>query len=109
MSRQIIWLLGAAIGVTAVVASAFMLLAAIAVALLVVPLARNSGGLAAVSGLLTGFGVLWLVLVAGEAMSGGELGNSTLWVAVGGVSLVAGLASLAWILIGASPRRHTSS
>lgn len=109
MSRQSLWFLGAAIGLITVVASALIILAAIAVALLVVPLARKPDGLAAVSGLLTGFGVIWLVLMAGEALSGGTLDNATFWAAVGGAPLAAGLALVAWVLIGASPRRNASS
>lgn len=108
MSRQSLWLLGAVIGVLAVVASALMLLAAIAVALLIVPLARKPGGLSAVSGLLTGFGGLWLVLMAGQALAGGTLDNPILWAAVGAVPLLAGLASLTWIFAG-SGSRETSS
>jgi hypothetical protein len=97
------WLLGVALGIATVLASALGLMTAIAVALLVIPLARKSGGLAAVSGLLTGFGALWLVLIVRESSSGGALDSPSFWAAVGLVPLAFGVALVAWILAAARP------
>ena len=98
MSRQNLWLLGAALGVATVLTSMLMFLVAVAVALFIVPLARRPGGLAAVSGELTAFGALWFALIARESASGGTLDNATFWAAVGAVPLLIGVALLIWVL-----------
>jgi hypothetical protein len=94
VSRQILWLLGAALGLVAVLASVLMLFAAAAVALLIVPLARRPGGLVAVSGEFSAFGALWLALMARESASGGTLDGAGSWAAVGAVPLAIGLGLL---------------
>lgn len=109
MSRRDLWLLGAAVGMVAVLASLLMFLAAVAVALLVIPLARKRGGLAAVSGLFTGFGGLWVLLMVRASVSNGTVNNAPFWVAVGAVPLTFGLALTVWIVIAASPRRNAPS
>jgi hypothetical protein len=54
---------------------------------------------ASVSGLLVGFGAMWLVLIAGEASNGGVLDNAVAWAMLGAVPLVIGsILSLAAIL-----------
>ena len=98
MGRLSLWLLGAALGLATLLASALMFLAAVAVALLIVPLARRPGGLAAVSGELTAFGALWFVLISTESTSGGTLDNATFWAGVGVVPLVIGVALLIRVL-----------
>ena len=109
MSRQNLWLLGAALGIVTVLSAALMFFAAVAVALFVVPLARMPGGSAAVSGELTAFGVLWLALIARESTSGGTLDNATLWAAVGVVPLLIGVALLIWVLAAPDQQsNHTS-
>jgi hypothetical protein len=107
MKRQNLWLLGAALGIATVLASAVMLLAAVAVAMLIVPLARRPGGVAAVSGELTAFGALWSILIARESASGGGLDNATFWAAVGAVPLLMGGALLIWVL--KAPRQRSDS
>ncbi len=97
MSRQNLWLLGAALGIATVLASNLMLLGGIGVALLVIPLARRTGGVAAISGELTAFGALWLALIV-QAASGGTQDNATFWAAVGAVPLVIGIMLLVWTL-----------
>jgi hypothetical protein len=109
MNRQALWLLGAALGIATVLASALMFLAAIVVALLIVPLARRPGGLAAVSGELAAFGALWLVLIISESASGGTLDNATFWAAVGAVPLAIGLVLAARILMAPGPRGNAAS
>ena len=105
MKRQYLWLLGAALGIATVLASALMFLAAVAVALLIVPLARQPGGLAALSGELTAFGALWSALVARQSASGGALDNMAVWAAVGAVPLLIGVALLVRVLD--APRRRS--
>jgi hypothetical protein len=109
MNRQNLWLLGAALGIATVLASALMFLMAVAVALFVVPLARRPGGLAAVSGELTAFGALWFVLIAQESASGGTLDNATFWAAVGVVPLLVGVALLIWVLAAPGERSNGAS
>ncbi len=109
MKRQNLWLLGAALGIATVLASAVMFLAAVAVALLIVPLARRPGGVAAVSGELTAFGALWSALIVRESASGGTLDNATFWAAVGAVPLLMGAALLIWLLRGPRPRSDSAS
>jgi len=106
MSRQNLWLLGAALGVATVLTSTLMFLVAVAVALFIVPLARRPGGLAAVSGELTAFGALWFALIARESASGGTLDNATFWAAVGVVPLLIGVALLIGILF--APGRRSN-
>ena len=106
MSRQNLWLLGAALGIAAVLASALMFLLAGVVALFIVPLARKPGGLAAVSGELTAFGALRLALMARESASGGTLDNATFWAALGVVPLLIGVVLLIWVL--AVPGRQSN-
>jgi hypothetical protein len=97
MGRLNLWLFGAALGIATVLATALMFLVAVAVALLIIPLARRPGGLAAVSGELTAFGALWFALISVES-SGGGLDNATFWAAVGIVPLLVGVALLIWVL-----------
>ena len=106
MSRQNLWLLGAALGVATVLTSMLMFLVAVAVALFIVPLARRPGGLAAVSGELTAFGALWFALIARESASGGTLDNATFWAAVGVVPLLIGVELLIGILF--APGRRSN-
>src|SRR5664280_181681 len=108
MSRQSLWLLGAALGIATVLASALMFLVAVIVALFIVPLARRPGGLAAVSGELTAFGALWFALIAQESAAGGTLDNATFWAAVGVVPLLIGVALLIWVLAAPGQRSHNA-
>src|ERR1035437_2959164 len=109
MSRQNLWLLGAALGIATVLASALMFFVAVAVALFIVPLARKTGGLAAVSGEMTAFGSLWLALIARESASGGMLDNATFWAGVGVVPLLIGVTLLIWDLAAPGQRSNHAS
>ena len=86
-----------------VLAAAVSLLGVIAVASLVIPLARRPGGAAAVSGQFTGFGALWLALTAARAASGGILVDALFWAAVGVVALAVGIALLVGFVRPARP------
>src|SRR5436190_21817875 len=50
------------------------------------------------SGWLTGFGALWLLLMARQFSSGGRLDNAEFWIAVGAVPLIIGSGLLVWML-----------
>jgi hypothetical protein len=58
---------------------------------LALPLAIRGDRWVVLSGLLTGFGGTWLVLLDREASSGGELDDASAWVALGVVAFVLGL------------------
>jgi hypothetical protein len=70
------------------------------VALALVPAVRGDR-LAVISGVLTGFGATWLVLLARASGSGGQLDDSGAWTVLGVVPFAFGLAFLAiWIVRG---------
>lgn len=99
MSRPVIWMM--AVGAGAVAAWLSSLLGWFAVGLvlfLFIPVFLRPVGPAALSGLLTGFGWLWLLLLALQAASGGTTDNLGFWVLVGAVPLVLGLGMLAIIV-----------
>ncbi len=108
-NRHGLWLLGAGLGIATVLASALGFIVAIAVALLIIPLARRPGGMVAVSGELTAFGALWVTLIARESTSGGTLDNATFWAAVGVVPLLIGVALLVWVLAAPGERSNGAS
>jgi hypothetical protein len=59
--------------------------------LLAMPLVLRGDPLAALSGLLIGFGALWLLLLAWQAASGGSLSDPQPWIFVGAAPLAIGL------------------
>jgi hypothetical protein len=99
MSRLGLWLGGAIVAAAAIVVSAFGLLPMLLTFLLAVPLINRPAGSVALCGLLTGFGGLWLFLIAAETASGGVFDDAEFWVAVGVVPLVVGLGLLAGLLV----------
>jgi hypothetical protein len=94
-----LWLVGVLLAVAVILAGLLGLMFAILVALLAIPLSRREDGRVGLSGLLTGFGAIWLFLIANESASGGTLDNAAFWVAVGVVPLVAGVAILGGIML----------
>jgi large-conductance mechanosensitive channel len=100
MNRLMLWPVGVLLAVAVILASALGLMFAVLVALLAIPLIRRKDGRVGLSGLLTGFGAVWLLLIANESVSGGTLDNAAFWVAVGVVPLVAGVAILGGIFFG---------
>jgi hypothetical protein len=66
--------------------------------LLTLPLILRADRFVAVSGLAIGFGVIWLVLLARQAVTGGSLDNAEAWVAVGAIPLAIGILALAVVL-----------
>src|SRR5450759_161737 len=99
MNRTLLWFVGCLLAAAIILASVLTLTLALLVTLLAIPLARRRDGRVGLSGLLTGFGAIWLFLMANESASGGMLDNAAFWVAVGVVPLVAGLAILSGIVL----------
>lgn len=106
MNRWLLWVTTAALGAVATLITSFGLLAALLFLLLATPLILRGAHAVALSGLLTGFGGLWLFLMARQFSSGGTLDDSTFWIGVGAVPLTTGLVLLVAIVIRgvASPR-----
>jgi hypothetical protein len=99
MSRPFLWLAGVVVSVIAILAAAFGPYGIFLAMLLAIPFVRRPDGRVALSGLLTGFGAIWLILLARESSSGGVLDNPVFWVAVGVVILLAGLGLLASVAV----------
>jgi hypothetical protein len=99
MDRPLLWLAGLLVSLIAIVATVFGVVGVFLAVLLVVLLARRTDGRVAVSGLLTGFGSIWLILLVAEARSGGVLQDAVFWTTLGVVILAAGLGLLASIVV----------
>ncbi|HEX7950137.1 MAG TPA: hypothetical protein VF494_07295 [Candidatus Limnocylindrales bacterium] len=93
MNRLLLWITTAILGVTAVLMTSLGLIALLAALLLAVAVVlRADHRVVALSGLLTGFGALWSVLMAGQLGSEGTTNNVAFWTAVGIVPLALGCA-----------------
>ena len=99
MSRPLLWLAGVMVSVIAILAAAFGPYGILLAMLLAIPFVRRRDGRVALSGLLTGFGAIWLMLLARQASSGGVLDDAVFWIAVGVVILLAGLGLLASVAV----------
>jgi hypothetical protein len=98
MNRLLLWITTAVLGAAAAILSgSFGLLVAFVFLLLTVPLILRGDRAVALSGLLTGFGAFWSVLMAGQFASAGTTDNAAFWIAVGGVPLVVGCALIVLI------------
>jgi hypothetical protein len=84
---------------TAVLTGTFGVLAAAIALVLAIPLIRSSGRLVVVSGLFTGFGGLWLTLMAAQYVTGGRISDQ-FWVLFGIVPLAIGVVALVVLLAG---------
>jgi hypothetical protein len=94
MSRLELWLLGVGLGLVTLLAWTLFPASAIAVVLLVVPMERRWGLLPVLSGMLTGFGSILLLLMGAESASGGVLDDAEFWYVFGVVPVLLGLALL---------------
>jgi len=92
MNRALLWVTCVVFGAaeTLLLGSFGMLFGAVFVVLLV-PLVVRGDRLVALSGLLLGFGGLWLLLMANQFATGGSLDNAATWVMVGAVPLAIGV------------------
>ncbi len=99
MSRRLLWISTAVLGVAAVLLTSFGLIGALGTLVLgFVVILRADHRLVALSGLLTGFGAFWSFLMAGQFGSEGATDNLGFWLAVGIVPLVLGCALIVPIL-----------
>ena len=110
MNRPLQWITMAVLGAASSLMTSFGLLAPLLFLALAAPLVVRGAHLVALSGLLTGFGGFWTLLMARQSSSGGTLDNSTFWLAVGIVPLATGLALLglvAWRELARQPEAHS--
>jgi hypothetical protein len=99
MSRPFLWLAGVMVSVIAILGAAFGPYGILLALLLAIAFVRRRDGRVALSGLLTGFGAIWLILLARQASSGGVLDDAIFWIAVGVVILLSGLVLLASVAV----------
>ncbi len=85
-----IWIIAFVIGVAAAVVAAITGILGFLFVLLIVPGLRPRTLLIGLSGVLTGFGGTWLILLARQASAGGILGSDLSWL-VGIIPLVVGI------------------
>lgn len=96
MSPSLLWLTAAVLGMAAAMVSASLGLGAAAIALVLgLPLILRGDRFAALSGILIGFGGLWLLLLSWQLTSGGALSEPGPWILVGAIPLAIGLIALA--------------
>lgn len=96
MNRYLLWITTATLGAVATLVTGIGgLFAGIVFLLLALPLVVRGNTAVALSGLLMGFGALWLLLMGGQFSSGNTLDNAQFWTEVGIVPLVSGFAFLA--------------
>lgn len=91
MSPRLLWVACAVLGMaTALLTGSFGLLAAVVALSLAAPLVLRGDALAALSGLLIGFGAMWLVFLAWQTASGGLLSDTRSWLLVGAAPFATG-------------------
>lgn len=96
MSKSVIWFLSLLAGAVATYLSTLVGWFAVGLVLfLFVPVLIRPVGLVALSGLLTGFGGSWSLLIGAQVLSGGQVDGEGFWLMVGLVPLALGLAALA--------------
>ena len=106
MSPTVLWLACAVLGMAAALLSGSLGLGAALIALLLAtPIVLRGDRLAAVSGLLVGFGALWLALLATQGASGGTTAQIEGWILVGAAPLAIGLIAFALRIARMRPSR----
>jgi hypothetical protein len=100
MNRLLLWFTTAVLGAAATLMTSLAgLPGSIVFLLLTTPLVVRGDHLVALSGLLTGFGAFWLLLMGRRAASGGTLDNAPVWTAVGVMPLIVGCTLLALVAV----------
>lgn len=107
MKRLLLWLTTAALGAAATLMTSFGLVVVVLFLSLAVPLIVRGDRATAASGLLTGFGGFWSILLSRQAASGGTLQDAQYWTAVGIVPLVVGCTVLLVIALREFTRSRT--
>lgn len=95
MNGVLLWVTMAALGASATLMTSLGLLPTVVFLALAVPPILRGDHLVALSGLLTGFGSLWLFWMGRQFATGGTLDNTAFWMAVGVVPLAIGCVLLA--------------
>jgi MFS family permease len=91
----LLWFTSAVLGMAGAVLTGFFGLGAAVIALvLAMPLVLRGDRLAALSGLLIGFGGLWSLLLASQIAAGGHLSDPARWTFVGAAPLAIGFVVL---------------
>jgi hypothetical protein len=107
LNRSLLWITTAALGAAATLVTGIGgLFAGIVFLVLALPLVVRGDTAVALSGLLMGFGALWLLAMARQFASGSTLDNAQFWAEVGVVPLVIGCAFLAVAVAAALRRRN---
>lgn len=95
LNPLLLWFTSAVLGMAgAVLTGSFGLGAALVALVLATPLVLRGDRLVALSGLLIGFGGLWLLLLATQLASGGQLSDARRWIVVGAAPLAIGFVVL---------------
>ena len=95
MNPVLLWTTAAVLGTAAAMVTGVLGLGATVIAVfLSVPLVLRADSLLAISGLLIGFGGLWLALLAWQTETGASLPDGGLWMVVGAAPLATGLLAL---------------
>lgn len=109
MSRPLLWITTAVLGAAAtLITSVGGLLGSVLFLLLAIPLVVRGDHVVALSGLLMGFGGLWVTLMARQFATGGTLDNAQFWTAVGVLPLTIGSALLVVAVVQAGRRRRAA-
>lgn len=107
VSRPLLWITTAVLGAAAtLITSIGGLLGSVLFLLLATPLVVRGDHVVAQSGLLMGFGGLWLTLTARQFATGGTLDNAQFWTAVGVLPLTIGSVLLGVAVVQAGRRRR---
>ena len=101
-----VWLGGFGVGCTAMFLTVLGPLAMLLAVLIGSPLLLREPRVLAISGLLTGFGGLWTLLLVRLLLSGASQDNAAFWLAVGVVPLAVGLGVLG---LGTRGRRYENA
>lgn len=110
VGRPLLWITTAVLGAAAtLITSIGGLLGSVLFLLLATPLVVRGDHVVALSGLLMGFGGLWLTLMARQFATGGTLDNAQFWTAVGVLPLTIGSVLLGVAVVQAGRRRRAHS
>ena len=91
MNPILMWFACAVLGMATTMLTAILGLGAALIALLLaIPLVLRGDPLAVISGLMIGFGGLWLFLLASQVGSGGSRSDTESWILIGSVPVAIG-------------------
>lgn len=110
MKPALLWITGAVLGMAAAAVTAILGVGAGVIAfMLTVPLILRGDRLVVISGLLIGFGGIWLAALGGQLASGGVPDAAQQWILVGAVPLAIGVVALGVRTARSTARPHPST